>query len=99
MSGIQRCFLAVLFVISAHACGAAGSSSVEQLTVDGVSIRLEMDDAPFRGGAAPLREWVERSARIVSAYYSAFPMSSLRIQVVPESGGGVHGLQRSAFGS
>jgi hypothetical protein len=89
MSGIQRCFLAVLFVISAHACGAAGS--VEQLTVDGVSIRVELDDSQFRGGAAPLREWVARSARIVSAYYSGFPTSSLRIEVVPERGGGVHG--------
>jgi hypothetical protein len=38
-----------------------------------------------------LREWIERSARIVAAYYARFPapLVELRIQAAP--GGGVHG--------
>jgi hypothetical protein len=56
-----------------------------------VNLRIELADSKFRGGAEPLLEWIKRSLGIVSAYYGNFPMSSVRIQVVPEDGGGVRG--------
>ena len=65
--------------------------AVEQLKLDGVEARVELAGGQFRGGAAPLLQWIKRSAGIVSAYYGQFPAPSLRIQVVPEDGGGVHG--------
>jgi hypothetical protein len=80
---------ALLFLASAQAC--ADESSTRQLSLDGVNLRIEFTDARFRGGTEPLMEWIRRSLGIVSAYYGNFPMSSLRIQVVREDGGGVHG--------
>jgi hypothetical protein len=67
------------------------AGAAEQLNIEGVSVRVELGDGPFRGGSQPLLQWIQRSFRIVSAYYGAFPTRSLRIQVVPESGSGVHG--------
>jgi hypothetical protein len=86
---IQICLFAVLLT----ACSQVypESSAVEQLTVEGVSVRLELGDTRFSSGTGPLREWVERSLRIVSAYYAGFPTTTLRIQVVPESGAGIQG--------
>jgi hypothetical protein len=92
---------ALLFLTSAQACAdgrsPAGGSladrsvSSRELSLDGVNLRIEFTDARFRGGTEPLMEWIRRSLGIVNAYYGNFPMSSLRIQVVPEDGGGVHG--------
>jgi hypothetical protein len=80
---------AVLLLASVQAC--ADESSTRQLSVDGVKVQIELPAARFRGGAEPLLEWIRRSLGIVSAYYGTFPMSSFRIQVVPEDGSGVHG--------
>jgi hypothetical protein len=63
----------------------------EQLKLDGADVQVDWGDARFRGGSDPLLQWVKRSAGIVSAYYGQFPTPTLRIQVVPEDGGGVHG--------
>jgi hypothetical protein len=63
----------------------------EQLKLDGVDVQVDLGDAKFGGGSDPLLQWVKRSAGIVSAYYGRFPTPTLRIQVVPEDGGGVHG--------
>ncbi len=85
-------FTACLFALLLCACSrVSAQNAIEQLNVDGVSLRVELADARFRVGAGPLREWIERSARIVSAYYDGFPMRAARIQVVPESGDGVQG--------
>jgi hypothetical protein len=83
-----RLFAAVLLA-SAQACAEDGAT--RQLNLDGVSVRIEFRDSTFHGGTEPLLEWIKRSLAIVSAYYGHFPVSSLRIQVVPEDGGGVHG--------
>lgn len=79
----------VLLLANAQAC--ADEHSTRQLNLNGVSIRIEFPDSTFRGGTEPLLEWIRRSLGIVSAYYGTFPMSSLRIQVVPQDGDGVRG--------
>ena len=90
MSSIKaRLIAAFLLLASASAC--ADQSSTRQLSLDGVNLRIELADSTFRNGTEPLLEWIKRSLGIVSAYYGTFPVSSLRIQVVPEVGGGVHG--------
>jgi hypothetical protein len=90
VSGFKACLITTLLLFaSAQAC--ADESSTRQLSLDGVSLRIELADSKFRGGAEPLLEWIKRSLGIVTAYYGNFPTSSLRIQVVSEDGGGVHG--------
>jgi hypothetical protein len=78
-----RWLLVVLGLLGAQVGGA------EQLKLDGVDVRVDLGDAQFRGGTDPLLQWIKRSAGIVSAYYGQFPTAALRIQVVPEDGGGV----------
>jgi hypothetical protein len=87
--------MTALLLASAQAC--ADESSTRQLSLDGVNVRIEFPGAGFRGGTEPLLEWIKRSLGIVSAYYGSFPMSSLRIQLVPEDGGGVRGGKTWGF--
>jgi hypothetical protein len=77
--------LAACFLFSAEAC----TASTQQLSLNGVNLQVELDAGQFHGGTEPLQQWIKRSLGIVSAYYGAFPTQSLRIQVVPENGGGV----------
>jgi hypothetical protein len=82
--GLRWLIVACLF-LSADACAAP----TQQLNLNGVSLQIELDGGQFQGGAEPLLQWIKRSLGIVSAYYGEFPTRSLRIQVVPEYGGGV----------
>jgi hypothetical protein len=69
----------------------ARAAPTQQLSLNGVNLQIELDAGQFHGGAEPLLQWIERSSGIVSAYYGTFPTRTLRIQVVPEDGGGVRG--------
>ena len=63
------------------------------LSLDGVNVQVDFRDTKFNGGTEPLLQWIKRSEGIVAAYYGRFPTSALRIQVVPQDGGGVRGGQ------
>lgn len=63
------------------------------LSLDGVNVQVDFRDTKFSSGTDALLRWIERSEGIVAAYYGRFPTSSLRIQVVPQDGGGVRGGQ------
>jgi hypothetical protein len=63
------------------------------LSLNGVNVQVDFRDTKFSGGTEPLLQWIKRSEGIVAAYYGQFPTSSLRIQVVPQDGGGVRGGQ------
>jgi hypothetical protein len=89
VSGFKACLITALLLLAAQACADEGST--RQISLNGVNLRIEFADSRFRGGTEPLLEWIRRSLGIVSAYYGNFPTSSVRIQVVPEGGGGVHG--------
>ena len=71
--------------------GSCAASTVDELRVGGAVLRVEFDHSAFAGGAAPIVEWVSRSADIVSAYYARFPSPSVTIRLVTQSGAGVHG--------
>jgi hypothetical protein len=86
-----KTFLMSTVLLLAHAQACADEHSTRQLSLNAVSVRIEFPDSTFRGGTEPLLEWIRRSLGIVSAYYGTFPMSSLRIQVVAQDGGGVRG--------
>jgi len=88
----------MLLAIFQLALPGANALGQPRLDVDGVAVRVELDESQFSGGRQPLQHWIERSLRIVSAYYGGFPTQSLRIQVVPESGAGVHGGKTWGYG-
>jgi hypothetical protein len=79
------------WLLAAFAALAGQTAVAETVQLDGASVQVDFGDAKFTGGTEPLLQWIKRSAGIVSAYYGRFPTPSLRLQVVPESGGGVHG--------
>jgi len=85
------------------ACPACSASPVAPttLTVAGAAIHVVFAPREFSGGAAPLLEWVQRSANIVAGYYGRFPTPQLELQLQPQSGAGVQGGQtfggRGAF--
>ena len=65
---------------------AAEAPTSDALRIDGSAIHVSMSDAEFAHGGEPIRAWIERSARIVAAYYGAFPVRELWIRVEPASG-------------
>jgi len=72
------------------ACAADDSTS-RDMTVDGVPMQVQIPDAQFSAGSAPLLEWIRRSTDIVTHYYGRFPVQELRIRVQPVGGGDVQG--------
>ena len=55
-------------------------------------MHVDFEHGEFSGGAAPLLEWVRRSADIVSRYYGRFPRRERHGRSSqPQSGAGVHG--------
>jgi hypothetical protein len=82
-----RCLLALLAL---GACSSAPAAATD-IEVAGAQIHLELAGSDFAGGAAPLTDWVRRSAGIVGAYYGHFPVKELRLKVRAESGAGVQG--------
>jgi hypothetical protein len=62
----------------------------ENLDVGGAVVHLTLE-GDFAGGPARVRGWVERSARIVSAYYGRFPAPELTIHVDSTAGDRVGG--------
>jgi len=93
---LKASLLGALLLVCAPAC--ADETTTRQLHLDGVNVRIELSDSQFRSGSGPLLEWIRRSLGIVSAYYGGYPTSSLRIQVVPENGGGVQGGKTWGYG-
>src|SRR5207302_6817869 len=89
--------LGALSLCAALAVRAAAASPTRQLMIEGVDMRVDLEAGEFRDGAEPLIAWIKRSAGIVAGYYGRFPTPALRIQVVPEAGGGVRGGK--TFGS
>jgi hypothetical protein len=79
---------ACAFLLGAGGRAAADTSN---LSVEGAAVHLELTGSEFAGGAAPIIEWVRRSASIVSHYYGRFPVKELWLRVRSEAGAGVHG--------
>ena len=86
----MRTVLLGLLVGAAAICANGKAvASVHELQVAGADIHADIDEKSFAAGAGPLLAWITRSAQIVAHYYDRFPTSTLRVRVIPESGGGV----------
>jgi hypothetical protein len=77
-------------------CACADGQSSRQITVEGVDVRVELDESAFQVGAQPIMSWIGRSLGIVAAYYGRFPTDTLRIRVNAVGGEGV--LTGKTFG-
>jgi hypothetical protein len=62
-----------------------------ELNVEGGTLRVELGSGDFSAGSGVILTWVERSARIVAAYYDGFPQPQATIELRPMSGTGVQG--------
>jgi hypothetical protein len=71
--------------------GQCPEQTTTALAIQGATLCVLIDERVQAGQHPLLHEWIERSARIVAAYYARFPapLVVLRIQAAP--GGGVHG--------
>jgi hypothetical protein len=71
-------------------------AAFDKLPADLVEVgggRIHVAVAPGELGQskAAVLEWVERSARMISAYYGRFPVRDVRLLIVPVDGGEIHG--------
>ena len=73
------------------AAAAANAASANSVQVAGATIHVDFEPQEFAGGAAPLLEWVRRSASIVAGYYGRFPATPLELRLRAQSGAGVQG--------
>ncbi|MEP7243252.1 MAG: hypothetical protein ABI885_06150 [Gammaproteobacteria bacterium] len=75
-------FFATAFTVAARAA--------ESLSVAGATFNIDVDTA-LQESNQELREWVARSAGIVSAYYGRFPASEVDVRMKGSAGRGVQG--------
>src|SRR5581483_6760182 len=47
-------------------CSCAQGQPARPLSLDGVDLRVELDESAFRGGADPIMGWIRRSLGIVA---------------------------------
>jgi hypothetical protein len=73
------------------AAPAPAAPTINDITVDGAAIHVEFEPRAFRDGGDVVREWIRRSASIVTGYYGRFPTTRLTVRVIAEAGDGVHG--------
>jgi hypothetical protein len=80
----------LILALAAAACSTSAARTID-VEAAGATIHLQLEDADFAGGSAPLIDWVRRSAAIVAGYYGRFPVQTLSLRLQSESGAGVHG--------
>jgi hypothetical protein len=61
------------------------------LVVQGSTLCVVIDDPAHSMELAPVRDWIERSARIVADYYAGFPAPLVVLRIHAGPGGGVSG--------
>jgi hypothetical protein len=93
--GALACVLAV-FASSADATAAGSAVSCAKdagitLSVQGGTLCVSVEDPAMLLQRPVLRDWIERSARIVAGYYGHFPAPLVRIKIQAVTGGGVRG--------
>jgi hypothetical protein len=91
MLALTAAFANIAIAAGAPAGNRCPAESNVTLAVGGGTQCVLFDEQIQAGQRPLLREWIERSARIVAAYYAGFPapLVVLRLQGAP--GGGVHG--------
>jgi hypothetical protein len=82
---------AILAAMSNLAHAACPERVTAQWDVRGSTLCVLIDDAALARHQATLREWIDRSARIVAGYYGQFPAHQILIKLQGMEGAGVGG--------
>jgi hypothetical protein len=95
-----RCLAAGLMAAFASLAHAAGGSSCAKdagvaIEVPGGTVCASIDDPALSLRRPLLRDWIERSARIVAQYYGRFPAPFVMLDIRGAPGGGVRGGRTS----
>jgi hypothetical protein len=95
-----RCVAAVLLAACASLANAAIGATCAKavgvpMEVPGGTVCASIDDPALSLRRALLRDWIERSARIVAGYYGTFPTPFVMLDIHGAPGGGVHGGRTS----
>jgi hypothetical protein len=93
--GVMAWVLAA-FAAPANGANAAPGTGCAQdaaiaLSVQGANLCVFIDDPAMLLQRPVLREWIDRSARIVAGYYGRFPVPLVVLKIDADSGGGVRG--------
>jgi hypothetical protein len=90
--GVMVGVLAAFANFASAASGARCAKDVSvALDVQGGTLCVLIDDPAGTLKGPVLREWIERSARIVAGYYGRFPAPLVQLDIEAASGGGVRG--------
>jgi hypothetical protein len=76
---------------SSIAAGDHCPSGRTTLVVQGSTLCVSIEDPARAIRQQLLLDWIERSARIVAAYYARFPAPLVELRIQPAPGSGVHG--------
>src|SRR4029077_10676734 len=74
----------LLRVVAGHAC----ASNDEQLQVGGGDIVVEFNSTPAPALRKLVLDWVTKSAKAVTTYYTKFPVSAVHIHILLYDGRG-----------
>jgi hypothetical protein len=91
MLGLMAAFANPASAMDAGAGNRCARETTVALAVPGGTVCVLIDEQVPPGQRPLLREWVERSARIVAAYYAGFPAPLVVLRIQTSPGGGVHG--------
>jgi hypothetical protein len=91
IAALSACCALALGAAGAAAATTSAAAPANTLQVAGATIHVEFEPGEFSGGAAPLLEWVRRSASIVAGYYGRFTATPLELRLRAQSGAGVQG--------
>lgn len=84
-----------LFAAAAAGDPAAARGCAEpaglQISVQDATLCVSVDDQAHAIAQRLLNDWIERSARIVAAYYAGFPAPQVQIRIQAAAGAGVRG--------
>jgi hypothetical protein len=85
--------MAVALMATAACCRAQAACPAPsaRIVVSGANLCVYIDDAALQKQLPLLHEWIDRSARIVAAYYGQFPAPEVLIKVHGMDGSGVGG--------
>ncbi len=81
---------AIIFLALGTLLTLAAAHGGNDITVGNVPVHIDLNPGAFRG-QGEIEGWIRRSAGIVADYYGRFPARRLTVQVVAETGDGVHG--------
>jgi hypothetical protein len=94
-----RCLAAGLMAAFASLAHAAGTFCTKEagvaIEVPGGTVCASIDDPELSLRVPKLRDWIERSARIVAQYYGHFPAPFVMLDIRGAPGGGVRGGRTS----